>query len=87
MTQERWNTFTRQEQMGHISSEILRANDFRDNKDLVKHCMTTALNLAALTINDNKWKGKRRYLFLVYEELAKMYIGENKNYLQLFRSL
>jgi hypothetical protein len=54
---------------------------------LVKHCMTTALNLAALTINDNKWKGKRRYLFLVYEELAKMYIGENKNYLQLFRSL
>jgi hypothetical protein len=24
---------------------------------------------------------------LLYMELAKMYIGENKNYLQLFRSL
>ncbi len=87
MTQERWNSFSRQEQIGHIGSELLRANNFCDKEEISKNCIERALKLASLTLGDNKWKGKSRYLMLLYMELAKMYIGENKNYLQLFRSL
>jgi len=73
--------------MGHISSDILRANNYCDNEVLIKCCIKTALSFMVLTMNDDKWKNDLQFLASLHNELTKMYLGESKDFLQLYQKL
>lgn len=88
MDQERWEKFSKHDQLGHISSELLRANYFEnDNKELYQGCLERAINLVLGIIKDPKWKDMRYNFLFLHSELAKLYIGESTGVLRLYNCL
>lgn len=88
MTLERWKTFSIRDQMGHIASEILRADLIREkDKNIYLQMIERAINLVDLTLNDEKWRGNFLQLFILRDELAKTYLGENKDLKKLIAAL
>ncbi|MGH2575640.1 MAG: hypothetical protein ACRDFC_08065 [Ignavibacteria bacterium] len=58
----RWQTLTLAEQMANIGSEVHRAiNRFKKKeKDSFQNAFERALELFDLTLNDSRWKGRRK---------------------------
>ncbi len=77
MQLERWEKFTKGEQLGAIASEIMRVKIWQ-NKDKEKtfSALERTFDLIGSTINDNKWQGLRAMLFWLREELTKLYLGD-----------
>lgn len=56
----RWQTFSLQEQMANIGSEVSRAINWKDkDKKLFGCAVERALELFDLTLSDPRWKGRR----------------------------
>ncbi len=55
----RWFTFSFEEQMGHIGSEVCRASKWK-NKDpkIFQGAVARALELFDLTMSDKRWNGR-----------------------------
>ncbi len=88
MTLERWKTFSFRDQMGHIASEILRADlMMKKDKNIYLQMIERAISLVDLTLNDEKWRGNFLRLFILRDELARVYLGENKDLKKLIAAL
>ncbi len=75
MILERWKTISMRDQLGHIASEIMRA-ELNKNKDKATYLsiLERALELIDLSLNDPKWRENPLPLLVLREELAKAYI-------------
>lgn len=88
MLLERWKTLSKRDQLGHIASEILRANSTL-NKDKIAfiQILERAINLIDLSLNDEKWREDPLPLLVLNNELAKVYIGENADLEKIYRAM
>lgn len=87
LTQERWNSFSKRDQILNIGAELQRAKNWLEEKQ-VMNCLDRAFELLDLTLNDKRWK--KRELFLLREALAGFYSKEKKGKKELvniFRTL
>ena len=73
--QARWFKFSCMEQMGHIGSEISRAQIWQQKNDLGtrNRCIERAFDLIDLSLQDHKWQGRRKELCRFREVLADCY--------------
>jgi len=84
MKPERWQTFSRHDQLLNIGSAIMRASNWQ-NKDKEKFVMAIqeALQLLKLTITDQKWVKYRYALEYLEAELEKFERGERKDNIEI----
>ena len=88
MNLERWQKFSKREQIGHIASEILRANLMTDKDSSVFfQIIERAIELVDISLADEKWKDNPLPLLVLRNELAKAYIKETKNLDELYAAL
>lgn len=86
LTLERWQNFSKRDQIGHIASEILRANLVKDNNSFLQ-ILERAIYLVDLSLADKKWQENSLPLLVLRNELTKAYIGETKNLEKLYAVL
>lgn len=76
MSLERWQNFSKGEQLKHIASEVKRASLYEKENPVLKNEMVErGLDLIDLSLEDGKWKGDCRMLLSVRNLLAESYIG------------
>jgi len=81
LTEEKWSSYSRGQQILMIANELNRAKNLIANKrykasDL---CYERAFELTDLTSSDPKWRGKLKELRRFRELLAELYISEHKD--------
>ncbi|MEK7555508.1 MAG: hypothetical protein AAB516_01660 [Patescibacteria group bacterium] len=86
ITLERWKTFSKRDQLGHIASEILRANSIKD-KTAFSQMLERAIDLVGISLNDEKWRENPLLLLVLRDELAKVYIGESVNLGKIYEAI
>jgi len=84
----RWKKLSKRDQLGHIASEIKRAAMNQDKDSAIYHQMLErAISLTDLSLDDPKWRENPLPMLVLKNELAKAYIGENKNLDKLYAAL
>lgn len=89
MTIERWQTFSKHDQLLNIGAEILRAS-LRQDKDAhgFSFAVRQALNFVNLTLEDAKWREQKHMLIWLQKELKKFLTGAKKESIGiLYRAL
>ncbi len=77
ITQERWQSFSKSQQLLMIGSEIIRAKVWQGkDSEKFKFALEQALELLDLSLSDARWKGSFYMLLWLREELAKYYLGQ-----------
>lgn len=78
LTQERWNKFSRRDQILNIAAELSRASSWLEEKDFktAKDCYERAFQLVDLTLSSDKWRDKRRELARFREVLGYLYLNK-----------
>lgn len=84
---KRWQLISRRDQLGHIASEIKRAEIAEDNPELKREILSRAFYLIDLSLADSKWRDNPLPLLVLREELAKAYLGEEKNLTRIYAAL
>lgn len=80
MTSERWNGFSKRDQLLFIGSEFERARVWQtEDKENFKTALEQALALIDLTLQDPKWKLETLRLLTLRNEVARFYVGERKD--------
>jgi len=75
MDQNRWNDFSKREQLLTIGAEFMRANVWQQkSRQNFSLALERALELIDLTISDEKWKDNLSMLFVLREIVAEFYI-------------
>jgi hypothetical protein len=77
MELNRWEKFSKREQLLMIGSEFMRAKTWqkKDNEKFIS-ALWRALELIDLTLSDSKWKQNLLMLFRLREEVTKFYTAE-----------
>jgi len=77
MELNRWQKFSKREQLLMIGSEFLRAKTWqkKDNEKFIS-ALWRALELIDLTLSDSKWKKDSRILLVLREEVARFYSAD-----------
>lgn len=73
-----WAKFSLVEQMANIGSEVGRALLARGNHSRYWGAVTRALDLFYLTIEDPRWKGRRREILRVRELFSAAALGSDE---------
>lgn len=75
----RWTTFSLMEQLGHVGSEVDRAIHWSKKGDQTSARLATirALELLDLTLNDERWQGRKKEIARAREVLCDRFFGEN----------
>jgi len=70
-----WPTLSFELQMGNIGSELTRARVFhkRGEREAFRSSLDRANELVALTIDDARWKGRRKELTRLMEVIGDWY--------------
>lgn len=79
LTQDKWAKFSTREQVLMIASEILRAKNWLEHKDIetTLNCYERALELIDLTVNNSRINlEQRRRLLQLREALGFVYINK-----------
>lgn len=72
----RWHTLSLVEQLGNVGSEVSRANRWhKKDAHLCRNASIRALELLDLTIQDHRWKGRRKELSRAREVLCDAMLG------------
>ncbi len=91
ITLERWQTLSMRDQIGHIASEIKRAQMVKSRNEFSNEAylsiLERAINLVDLSLNDPKQQNTPLPLLILRGELAKIYIGENQDLEKIYKSL
>ena len=74
LTLERWNKLSLHDQIGHIASQIKRAEIMEDKKDK-QMLLKEAIRLVDLSLSDYKWQETSPLLFLK-SALEEAYVGK-----------
>jgi hypothetical protein len=88
MKSERWKTLTKNQQLGAIAAEVKRAEvwENKDKENFIS-ALERGLALIDLTLGDERWREEFSKLFYLRGELAKYYIGKEKNIMRLYAAL
>jgi hypothetical protein len=73
-----WAKFSLVEQMANIGSEVSRALRAKDNQTRYWGAVVRALDLFYLTIEDPRWKGRRKEILRVRELFAAAALGSDE---------
>ena len=73
-----WAKFSLEEQMANIGSEVSRALRSQSNQVRFWGAITRALDLFYLTIEDPRWKGRRREILRVRELFCAAALGSDE---------
>ena len=89
---EKWQKFSKQEQILNIAAEFSRAKNWlkKNDNNEVLNCLNRAFELIDLTINDLKWKKSLKELLRLRGILAEFYLQKNKDineFLKIFQTL
>ncbi len=77
MTLDRWQSLSLRDQLGHIASEILRANLMKDkDQNIYQQILERAIALVDLSLDDSRWQENPLPLLVLRNELARAYLGE-----------
>ena len=77
MSQDRWQNFSKDEQLKHIASEVKRASLYeKENPELKNEILERGLSFIDLSLEDGKWKDNVRLLYLLRNLLAESYVGK-----------
>ena len=92
LTQERWQKFSKEEQILNIAAELSRAKFWleKKNEEQILNCLNRAFELIDLTINAFKNQRALKELLRFREVLAQFYINEDKNieeFKKIFKTL
>ncbi len=89
MTRERWNTFSKREQLLFIGSELERARVWQGNDlDAFRSALARARALLDLTLEDSKWSENAFLIAVLRDEVDKFSNGSRKDSIQiLYRAL
>ena len=92
LTQERWQKFSKEEQILNIAAELSRAKFWleKKNEEQILNCLNRAFELIDLTINTFKNQRALKELLRFREVLAQFYINEDKNieeFKKIFKTL
>lgn len=84
---ERWQKFSKGQQLGAIAAEISRAKTWQ-NQDREKFlgAIERALELIDCSLDDNRWLGWRSMLYWLRDELANFYLGNKTITIDLLKS-
>jgi len=75
MDQNRWNDFSKREQLLTIGAEFMRAKVWQQkSRQNFSLALERALELIDLTISDEKWKDNLSMLFVLRGIVAEFYI-------------
>ena len=87
--EKRWQNFSSKEHLLHIASELSRACHWENiNQDKFRQSLERILELIDLSLGDQKWQDNRYLLFILREEIAKFYIGEqNKSIKKIYDAI
>lgn len=76
---ESWDKFSLEEQMANIGSEVSRTLRAKEgNSARYWGAVTRALDLFYLTVDDPRWKGRRREILRVRELFAAAALGSDE---------
>ena len=82
LTQERWNTFSINQQLANVRTDISRAIRWKNkgNLEYSQQALEPALELLNLTIQDKKYKGRGafRELLRTREVLKDYFLDDNQ---------
>ncbi|MFA5084179.1 MAG: hypothetical protein WC475_02245 [Candidatus Paceibacterota bacterium] len=81
MILDRWQTFSKRDQLAHIASEVFRAKT-ANNQTTYELELERAINLIDLTLEDSKWRDNPLMLLYLRNELASIYLDKNQNSLE-----
>ncbi len=75
--EQRWPTLSLELQMGNIASEITRADGFqkRGESDLLQSSLDRSNELIELTLNDPRWRGRKKEFTRLSEVMNDWYQG------------
>lgn len=73
-----WAKFSLDEQMANIGSEVGRALRAKDNQARYWGAVARALDLFYLTVEDPRWKGRRKEILRVRELFAAAVLGSDE---------
>lgn len=77
MLLERWQNFSKKDQLGHIASEILRARLVKNiNIQVIRAILEKAIGFVDLSLGDSKWRDNPLPLLFLRNELSKAYLGD-----------
>ncbi|MEA3296044.1 MAG: hypothetical protein U9Q27_02825 [Patescibacteria group bacterium] len=89
---EKWNKFSKQEQILNIASEFSRAKNWlaKNNKQETLNCLNRAFELIDLTIQSSSKEKSLNHFLRFREVLAQFYIKKNKTndeFIKIFKTL
>jgi hypothetical protein len=81
MNLEKWQKFSKEDQILNIAAELSRAKFWLERKDefQVLNCLNRAFELMDLTINASRHQRILKELLRLREVLSQFYIDKNKN--------
>ncbi|PIU99208.1 hypothetical protein COS59_00960 [Candidatus Wolfebacteria bacterium CG03_land_8_20_14_0_80_36_15] len=89
MTQERFNTFLKSQQLLMIGSEIMRAKVWQNkNQDKFLSALERGLELIDFSLAASKWKNNLFVLLYLRDKISEFYVGLAKYNIEiLYQSL
>ncbi len=76
ISQERWNTFSKSQQIGHIGAELMRAKVWQDKKrEYFLDALTQGMALIHLSLGDPKWQSEIHMLEGLRKEMEHLING------------
>ena len=76
----RWQQFTLMEQFAHVGSEVDRAIHWskKGDQESAQQATVRALELLDLTLNDQRWHGRKKEIARTREVLCDHFFGKNE---------
>ena len=76
----RWQKFSLMEQLAHVGSEVDRAAHWMKKGDSVssQRSIDRALELIDLTLDDQRWQGRKKEIARAREVLCDHFYGDNE---------
>lgn len=76
MQLEKWQKFSKSQQIGAIGAEIMRAKTWQgENRENFLFALERALNLIDFTIEDSRWENQLPMIFWLRNKIAEFYTG------------
>ncbi len=76
MTQDRFETFSKSQQLLMIGSEIMRAKVWQNkNQDNFLSALERGLELIDFSIADPKWRNQTYILIFLRDKISEFYVG------------
>lgn len=86
---EKWQRFSKSQQIGAIGAEIMRAKTWQGkDKENFLSALERALNLIDFTIEDIRWRSQLPMIFWLRNKMAEFYAGVSRDDLrEIFNAL